>query len=108
MANLSLREIRLFEELLGMGSGYVLDFSINSFARFVMEAINIDIYESPGYTEYCSKANKLRQIWQNEQDIIVGKQMEELLGYYINQHISREVEPTDKEQFMIQKMNGVG
>ncbi|AWE08579.1 hypothetical protein DCE79_14905 [Lysinibacillus sp. 2017] len=107
MANLTLREIRLFEDLLGMGSGYVLDFSNNSFARFVMEAINIDIYGGPGYTEYCSKANKLRQIWQNEQDSIVGKLMEDLLDYYIDQHIAKEVEPMDKEQSLIQELNGV-
>lgn len=62
MANLTLREIRLFGELLDMSSGN------SSFARFVMGAINIDIYEGPGYTEYCSKVNKLRQIWKNEQD----------------------------------------
>lgn len=107
MANLTSREKRLFEELLGMGSGYVLDFSNPSFERFVMDAINIDIYESPGYTEYCSKANKLRQIWKNEQDSIVGKLMGELLDYYIDQHISREVELTDKEQFVIQELNVV-
>ena len=107
MANLTLREIRLFEELLGMGSGYVLDFSNNSFARFVMEAINIDIYGGPGYTEYCSKANKLRQIWKNEQNGIVGKLMEDLLDYYIDQHIAREVEPTGNEQSLIQELNVV-
>ncbi|WP_026023529.1 hypothetical protein [Lysinibacillus boronitolerans] len=107
MANLTLKEKRLFEELLGMGSGYVLDFSNNSFARFIMETINLDIYEGPGYTEYCSKANKLRQIWQNEQGGIVGKLMEELLDYYIDQYNSREAEPTDKEQFLIQELKGV-
>lgn len=107
MANLTSREKRLFEELLVMGGGYVLDFTNPSFARFVVDAINIDIYESPGYTEYCSKANKLRQIWQNEQDSIVGKLMAELLNYFIDQHISREVDPTDREQFLIQELNVV-
>lgn len=107
MANLTFREKRLFEELLVMGGGYVLDFTNPLFARFVVDAINIDIYESPGYTEYCSKANKLRQIWKNEKDDIVGKLMAELLDYFIDQHLSREVNLTEREQFLIQELTAV-
>lgn len=70
------------EDLFEMGGGYVLDFSNSSFQRFIKESINLDIYGSPGYEEYCSKANKLRQIWDNEPDAVVGKLIDDLLIYY--------------------------
>lgn len=82
MANLSFREKAGFEELFGMRSGYVLDFSNNSFASFIGDAVNIDIYNGVGYEEYSSKASKLRQIWSDEPDNVVGTLMEALLNYY--------------------------
>src|SRR5690606_9477071 len=84
MANLSYMEKLMFEELFEMDTGYVLDFSNASFARFIEESINLDIYDGPGYEEYCSKANKLRQIWSNESDTVVGTLMGDLLFYYEN------------------------
>lgn len=82
MSNLTYREKSTMEELFGMSSGYVIDFSNNSFSRFVGDTINIDIYADPGYEEYSSKANKLRQIWENEPDSVVGILIEALLSYY--------------------------
>ena len=81
MANLSFREKANFEELFDMRTGYVMDFSNNSFARFIGDTVNIDIYGGTGYEEYSSKANKLRQIWSDESDNVVGTLMEALLNY---------------------------
>jgi hypothetical protein len=50
----------------------------------VRETVNIDIYEDNGYENYCSKANKLRQIWENEKDVTIGKLLDELLNCYEN------------------------
>lgn len=66
MAKIDFKIQNILEELLEMESGYVLDFSNNSFQRFVKGTINVDIYKDNGYQEYCSKANKLRQIIENE------------------------------------------
>lgn len=82
MASLSWREKNVLEDLFGMDTGYVLDFKNYTFQSFVMDSINIDIYEGPGYEEYCSKANKLRQIWRNESDSVVGKLIQDLLLYF--------------------------
>lgn len=82
MANLTYREKSVLEELFGMASGYVMDFSNSSFSRFIGEVINIDVYEGPGYEEYSSKANKLRQIWNEEPDNVVGTLIEALLSYF--------------------------
>ncbi len=87
----------MFEGLFGMDSGYVLDFSNSTFARFIAETINLDIYDGDGYQEYCSKANKLRQIWSKEPNAVVGKLMDELLNYYEDYH-NRMEEPLSEQQ----------
>ena len=81
MANLSYREKADLEALFEMQSGYVMDFSNNSFARFVGDVINLDVYEGVGYADYSSKANKLRQIWSNEPDSVVGTLLTALLSH---------------------------
>jgi hypothetical protein len=107
LADLKPREKRLFEEVLGMASGYVLDFSNNTFARFVEETINIDIYDGLGYEEYCSKANKLRQIWQQETDYVVGELMDELLTYYEDSCASREQDISLHEKGLILDLRNI-
>ena len=82
MASLSYREKAVLEELFGMGTGYVMDFSNGSFSDFIKDAVNIDVYNDPGYEEYGSKANKLRQIWNQEPDGVVGTLIDALLSYY--------------------------
>lgn len=72
------------EELFGMRTGYVLDFSNNTFERFVFESVGIGIYSDQGYEEYTSKANKLRQILNNENSHIVAKLVLDLLDYCEN------------------------
>lgn len=81
MAKLPFRAKNDLEYLFQMEDGYLLDFSNTSFARFVGETVNIDIYYGAGYTDYCSKANKLRQLIDKENDAVVGKVLNELLLY---------------------------
>ena len=81
MANLLYRDKAVLETLFEMGSGYVMDFSNSTFARFIGDVVNIDVYDGPGYTEYASKANKLRQIWTNEPDNVVGTLLDALLEH---------------------------
>lgn len=90
MAELTYREKADLEALFEMSSGYVMDFSNNSFSRFIGNVVNIDIYDGVGYTEYASKANKLRQIWSNEPDNIVGTLLEALLKYCEDYKLRRE------------------
>lgn len=89
MANLSFREKSVLEELFEMKSGFVLDFTNNSFANFIGEITNFDIYEKQSYIGYPSKAKKLRHLWDVEEDWLVGKVLEELLKYsrdYYSKH----------------------
>ncbi len=90
MANLSFKEKAIFEELFDMKTGYVIDFSNKTFALFVGDVVNIDVYGGIGYEEYSSKANKLRQIWAEEPDGVVGTLMEAMLSYYEDYQLRRD------------------
>ena len=65
------------ETLLGMGSGYVLDFSTPTFRDFVYTSVGLDPYEQ--YEDRGSKANILRAIWSREPATLVAKLNLELL-----------------------------
>jgi hypothetical protein len=45
VSSLTQREKRRLERLLGMESGYVLDFSNNTFYDFVLDEVGRDIYD---------------------------------------------------------------
>lgn len=78
MAKLDFIEKDYFEQLFGMGSGYVLDFSNRTFQEFVYSIMQIDIYmKYPGL----SKAKILRSIIADYDNVTVGKLLLELLRY---------------------------
>lgn len=81
MSNLTFLEKRKFEQLLGMDTGYVLDFSNRSFAEFVRDSTGRNIYDSRYDYASGSKANRLRAFWQKEDNALVGKLMGEMLDY---------------------------
>jgi hypothetical protein len=74
-------EKRDIETALGMGSGYVLDFSSRTFAEFVAASIGIDIYAGP-YSELgSSKANHLRGFFEKAPDYQVGRLLADLVTH---------------------------
>lgn len=81
MSNLNNLEKRKLEQLLGMASGYVLNFSNSSFAEFVLDSTGLNIYDSRFAYGSGSKANRLRGFWRQECDGVVGKLMGEMLDY---------------------------
>lgn len=81
VADLKSIEKNYIEDFLEMESGYVLDFSNNTFERFIYDSINLEIYEGKGYEEYCSKANKIRQILKKEPDSKVAQLLEDLVEH---------------------------
>ena len=103
MAKLTYQEKSVLEELFGMSTGYVMDFSNSTFERFVDDTINIDIYHGPGYEENLSKAKKLRQIWNEEPDSVVGTLIEALLSYFEDMKLKQN-SLTDYERKKIAEM----
>src|SRR5579863_9046884 len=79
MSNLSNLEKRKFEKLLGMSSGYVLDFSNRTFTEFITDSTGLNIYDARYDYGSGSKANRLRKFWQVEKDGVVAKLMEDIL-----------------------------
>jgi hypothetical protein len=79
MSNLSNLEKRKFEKLLGMGSGYVLDFSNRTFTEFITDSTGLNIYDARYDYESGSKANRLRKFWQVEENGVIAKLMGDML-----------------------------
>lgn len=68
-----------FEDILGMSSGYVLDFTNATFQSFIAETSGKDIY-SDRYSMYGdSKAKRLRAFWEIESDLVVAKTLSKLI-----------------------------
>lgn len=96
MSDLTNREKAIAERLFKMDSGYVLEFSNNSFRDFVVDTIDVDPYDSkydlPDRTS--SKANRLRGILKVESNYKVGKLIKELLQYR-KDNFSSEITESD-------------
>lgn len=80
MSDLTNLEKRKFEQLLDMGSGYVLNFSNRTFHEFVVDSTGRNPYDEC-YDHGSSKANRLRGFWQQEGNGVVGKLMSDMLDY---------------------------
>lgn len=80
MADLSGSDRRKLEKLLGMGRGYVLDFSDRSFGAFFDEywiEIDAERYRTRG----TSKANRMRMHWELDANCMVGRVIGGLIDY---------------------------
>lgn len=80
MSTLTEIEKRYFEELFGLRSGYVLDFTDHTFSEFVRSTVQLNIND-PKYGE-ASKAKRLRSFWEQEPDAVIGKILDELLNVW--------------------------
>ena len=78
MSSLTDIEKRYFENLLGLSSGYVLDYTDQTFAEF-FKRHRVAIHDQKYQTYGGSKAKKLRSFWEQESDALVGKVLAELL-----------------------------
>src|SRR5690606_30433812 len=85
MADLSFIEKSKFENLFGMNTGYVLNFSDRTFQEFIGDAIGIDIYDAKYNYRSGSKANRLRCFWNTESNYLTGKLLDSLLQYWLSQ-----------------------
>lgn len=81
MSSLTDIEKRYLEKLLGMQSGYVLDYSDATFGEF-FNRHKIDIHGSKYQTYGTSKAKKMRAFWEREPDQLVNKALSEILDSY--------------------------
>lgn len=81
MADLTPLEKRSLEQLLGMGGGYVLNFSNRTFQEFVLDTVGKDIDDAKYSYASGSKANRLRGFWSSEPNPTVGRLLSALIEY---------------------------
>lgn len=79
MADLSALEKRKLEKLLGMGSGYVLNFSNTTFADYFYDVAGINIYDDKYGYRGSSKANHMRAFWETEANHAVASALSPLM-----------------------------
>lgn len=98
MAQLSISERMKIEKLMGMGSGYILEFSNRTFQEFMAESVGVDIYSGCYNHGSGSKANRLRGFVQRESNYLVGKALADLLEHWRSGHLMRgtEISQADK------------
>jgi uncharacterized protein (TIGR02391 family) len=83
MSSLAPTDRALLEDILGMSTGYVLDFSNTSFSVFFAD-LGIDIYDNVKYPNHAmsdSKANRLRAFWKHADNEQVAKSINALADY---------------------------
>lgn len=80
MSDLSGSERRKLEKLLGMGSGYVLNFSDRTFGDFFDE-YRVEIDNEQYKTGGTSKANRMRTFWTMANNHVLGRVIEGLIDY---------------------------
>jgi len=98
MSSLKAIEKRVLEDLFEMGSGYVLDFSNNTFAEFFRETVNLDIYKEKYAFNGDSKAKRLRAFWEIESDTLVSKVLSGLIEI-LQYNASRKGQTADTAQY---------
>lgn len=84
MSDLTASERRKLEKLLGMSSGYVLNFSDRTFSEFFIE-YRIDIDEAQYRTGGDSKARRMRTFWAVAPNNTVARVLEGLIDYGISE-----------------------
>lgn len=85
MAEIKYGDKMTIEKFLGMGAGYVLNFSNRSFEEFVYDATGINIYDDKYNFESGSKAYRLRAFFKIESNYRVGTLLEAFCEFWLSQ-----------------------
>jgi len=97
MSGLKIQERESLEELFGMSSGYVMDFSNRTFGEFFRESVRVEIYSEKYSVNGDSKAKRLRAFIELENDQLVGKALADLLDCWRY----KTSEPNAKEKLLL-------
>jgi hypothetical protein len=97
MSDLSNTEKRNYERLLGMGSGYVMNFTNRTFDEFISDSTGRNIYDPRYDSGSGSKANRLRAFWSVEGNSVVAKLMADMLDLAV------EITPLEKDNPILEQ-----
>lgn len=105
MANLSFIDKQLIEDVFGMSSGYVLDFSNRTFDEFMTEVIGESIYSK---YEYMSKANLLRRFIADYPDAYIGKMIVLAIKYMRSKNLVTQANEAKVNDLLLFGQNKLG
>jgi len=80
MSDLNGSERRKLEKLLGMASGYVLNFNDRTFGEF-FDDYRVEVDSEPYKARGTSKANRMRMHWELDANHVVGRVIGGLIDY---------------------------
>src|SRR5437899_1727440 len=93
MANITRSEFRTLDESLGMGSGYVLDFSDKTMREFFEDELGVDLDQAKYREVGTSKAKRLRAFLQLESGAQGARVLRALWKYREDMRERRQVDP---------------
>jgi len=108
MAKITTLEKQTLEKLFQMSGGYVLNFSDRTMGEFFRDDIGIDIYNNKYNYDSGSKANRLRGLWLNADDKIVGETILKLIEYIDSQILLRNLEENDFPVGLMTAVKNIG
>lgn len=91
-----------FERLFQMDTGYVLDFTNDTFRNFVNSSVGIDLYDEDKYASG-SKASRLRTLWKKESNAVIGKILFDLLMYWKNTKLEKNIDISKQEDYLFDR-----
>ena len=90
MAELNYKEKFAIEKLFDMPSGYVMDFSNQTFEEYIYDSVKVNIYSEKYFYDSGSKANRLRAFIKEEPSYKVGQLISALLDYWHIKAMAKE------------------
>lgn len=115
MSNISFVDKRVIENFLAMRGGYVLDFSNRELQDFIIDTVQLDIYNNKYSNKGESKANRVRELIRIEENITILKLLKDFLNYVRSSDYKSNIEETDEylkteNEFIciIQKLENTG
>lgn len=98
-------EKQILEDLFGMKSGYVLDFSNRTFKEYIFDTLGIDVYER--YAEgNLSKAKIMRQLYQDLSDQQLATLLKAFLDYIEEFGHSNDANRMKKAWKIVERLSG--
>jgi hypothetical protein len=104
MSSLQFQEKTKLEKLFRMSTGFVLGFNNGMLQSLVGSSVSLDILDEKYSKNGTSKANRLRELWCQEPDHVVGTVLRELLAavpeYWEQQGGEAEIPEDEKEAYV--------